>query len=764
MLLLQRLSFTMLLMSVMTLIGCGGGDGDLTGGGSDPDPGTVTLTLTKSEGVLSGDNKITIIATVMQGTVAVANKLVTFTLSDETLATFTTQGTSSTNSSGVATIIVQATGLSGGVKVTASIADSVSTSISFNSAGGGVVVEPPEGPVADSVVLFASSQQLASSGTKAVTLTAVAKDADNNLLEGITIDFSADSGSLAKVADAEGNTSDVTGPDGKLTRELSTLAEPKNRIITTTITSGSVSDIIEVQVVGTAVTLTGSSSLALNDAHSYLINVVDSDGNGIANTNVVLSLSGQSTETPAGSVADITLPETVTTDFNGQVAVMVTGTSGGTNTLIAEALGANSTQAISVQADSFLFTDFGDGSDNVDPSTAELPDISLSKTATVTLTWLRSGVVVPDGTVVYFTTTRGTLATSSATTVGGKVTTTLTSTNAGQALLTFTGKDTVDGKAIELNNQLEFEFVADTPDRLIAQAFPQSIGPNKQTSSISVVVKDAAGNLVKNKMVDFVLTDTSGGSIFPASAKTDSSGNASTVYTSNSTTAHNGVVIQATVRDRPSVTDDVLLTVAEREAFITLGTGNTVEIGEFETTYIKKYSVFVTDIDSKPIENVTLSVSAIPKQYYKGYWQAVYNVDGFDSYATVITAVCDNEDKNQNSEVDAGEDDDPINGNNDGELTPGNLVSVFGYGANAEVVTDEQGRAILDIVYPESFGGWSTVEIIVSTKVGGTESFARALHLLYVAASDTTVEGNPPGGNIHGFSDFGIASDCTDPN
>ncbi len=233
--LLRRISFTVLLMSLMTLVACGGSGGDLTGGGTDPDPAAVTLTLAKSNGDLSGDNDITISATVMQGSAAVANKLVTFTLTDETLATFTTQGSSSTGSDGVAEITVEATGLSGGVEVTATVTDVDPVAISFNSTGGGVVVVPPEGPVADNVTLFASSQQIASSGAQVVTLTAIAKDSSNNLLEGVTVNFSADSGALGAVSGDESSSSNVTGPDGKVTKELSTLAEPTNRIITTTI-------------------------------------------------------------------------------------------------------------------------------------------------------------------------------------------------------------------------------------------------------------------------------------------------------------------------------------------------------------------------------------------------------------------------------------------------------------------------------------------------------------------------------------------------
>jgi hypothetical protein len=737
-----------------TLVACGGGDGDLTGGGSD-DPDPITLSLVKSDGDLSGDNDITISASVMQGSTPLSGKLVTFSLTGGTeTRAIISSSSQATENDGIAIITVQATGLSGGVEVTATVTDAESDVLSFNSTGGGLVVAPPvEGPAVDSISLFASSQQLASSGAQTVMLTAIAKDVNNNLLEGASISFSSDSGSIEKILDDSGQSSDLTGPDGKISRNLSTLAEPTNRIITVTVTSGDVSDTLEVQVVGTVVTLTGSSSLALNDANNYIIKVLDSDGTGLATTLVSLSLSNQSTETPAGNVASITLPETVMTDFNGQATVSVIGTSGGTNSIIATALGTSVEKEVAVQADSFLFTNFGDGSNNVNPSTSTLPDILLSKTATVTLTWLRSGVAVPDGTNVSFTTTRGTLASTSVTTVGGKATTTLTSTNAGKALLTFTGTDTVSGKEIELNNQLEFEFVADSADRLIAQAFPSSISPNGQTSTISVVVRDASGNLVKNKTVDFVLNDTNGGSIFPASAVTDSNGSASTVYTSASTSAEDDVEIAATVRDMPTATDTATLTVADREVFIALGTGNTIENVD-ETTYNKKYSVFVTDIDSNPVSNVTLTVSAIPSAYIKGVWVAVLKDGEFDHYATQPSVECANEDLDNDGILSGAEDT-----NSNGQLTPGNIVNALG-----EITTDEQGRAIIDITYAEVFGHWAYIDLLVSTKVSGTESFAKALFVLPVAGEDVTVEANPPASFLGGTSPFGSAGVCTDAN
>ena len=763
--LLRRLSFTMLLMSLMTLVACGDGSGDLTGdddGTGTPD--SMTLTVVKSDGDLSAANDITITATVLANGAAVANKIVTFTVNNQEMATFTPAvGTSVTDANGNASITVKVTDVAGGVEVTASITGADSAAIGFTSLGDGQGIPPVGAPEAATISLFTSSPQLASSGAQSIELTAIAKDANNNLVEGVTIDFTVDSGSLAKVVDDAGESSNLTGPDGKISMMLSTQAEPTNRIITATITSGDITDTLEIEVVGTTITLTGTTSLALNDEASYIINVLNSDGKGVAKTTVAISLSGISTESPAGSVAEISLPATVTTDSDGQATVKATGSTGGTNTIIVSALGTTSSQAVSVQADSFLFTSFSNGVDTVNPSNTPLvPDVSLTQTASVTLTWQRNNQPVADGKVVTFTTTRGVLTATEATTVDGKVTVTLDSNDAGKALVTFVGSDTVSGKAIELTNQLEFEFFADAAATIKAQASPNSIGPNEQTSTISVVVKDANGNLVKNKRVKFILTDISGGSIFPATAITDSSGSASTIYTSNSTSAKDAVSIEAIVEDTPAITDTVSLTVSERELFISLGTGNKVEeLGS--TDYVKEYSIFVTDAESNAVTNVELTVSAIPESYYKGFWMRTYDGDDFLVWAAsgvgsvakptiwVAPTKCANEDVNFNGILDDGEDT-----NKDGELTPGNIVSISG-----NFVTDSDGRSVVRIIYPQSYGHWLDARLIVSGKVTGSESSTQAIFTLPVLAEHVSSEnGVPPTQAISTIGPFGYLAEC----
>ena len=751
--LFRRLSFAMVLL---TLAGCGGGDGGLSsegnpdpdnGGGNETSPFVITLALDND--LVTAAAPISLSATVMRANQPVASKLVSFIVSDPMLASFNPEnGAVSTNAEGIATIQVVVGTLAGAGTITASVVnddDSQSTTeIVFTSQGDSI---GNEGPDVTSLSLFADSPQIASSGAGEVQLTALVKDSRNNLVEGATVNFEVSSGEL-EVEKAE------TETDGLASAKLTT-RDPENRLITITASSGSVTDSVLVQVVGTAIQLNGSSALAINDSTDYVLNLRDSDGNGIANQTVDLSIAN-------GSSAQIDIPSTVTTDFTGQAIFTATGLSGGTNAIVAQALGTSESLQVSVQSDSFLFTSFDNNNGSVvNPSNALAPDVGLSKSADITLTWLDNGTPVADGTRVDFTTTRGSLSALSATTVNGQVSVSVQADNAGPAVVTFTGGE--GGTA--LSNQLSFEFVAETVETVVAQASPASVEPNGETSVISVTLRDPNDNLVKGKLVDFTLDDTNGGSIFPASAITDSNGSASTVYTSNVVSAQEGVSVTATVRDQQDKSDTVALTVADRELFIALGTGNNIEEVDV-TTYNKQFTVFVTDVDSAPVSNVTLTLSAIPKGYYKGYWVKSFDESGsFVSWVTTGTLpseddpspvatppiFCQNEDLNSNGILDFGEDT-----NNDDILTPGNVVAVQG-----EVTTDEQGRAVVDILYAQSYGSWVDIELVVKARVAGTESKEFTVFTIPTSADDLTEEDVvPPTQNVGLKGPFGGVQNC----
>ncbi|WP_448552619.1 Ig-like domain-containing protein [Thalassotalea montiporae] len=749
--LFRRLSFA---MALMTLVGCGGGDGGLSSEGNpDPDNGggnqttPIVISLALDNDIVSAAAPIELTATVTQDNQPVPNKLVSFIVSEATLASFNPEnGAASTNAEGIATIQVVVGTLAGAGTITASVLnddDSQSTAdIVFTSQGDSI---GNEGPEVTSLTLFADSPQIASSGAGEVQLTALVKDSRNNLVEGATVSFEVSSGEL-EVEKAE------TETDGLASAKLTT-RNPENRLVTITASSGNITDSVLVQVVGTAIQLNGSSALAINDSTDYVLNLRDSDGNGIANQVVDLSVAN-------GSSAQIDIPSMVTTDFTGQAIFTATGLSGGTNSIVAAALGTTESLQVSVQSDSFLFTAFDNNNGLVvNPSNSLAPDVGLSKSADITLTWLDNGTPVADGTRVDFTSTRGTLSALSGTTVNGQVSVSVQADNAGPAVVTFTGGsgDTA------LSNQISFEFVAETVETVVAQASPASVEPNGETSVISVTLRDPNDNLVKGKLVDFTLDDTNGGSIFPASAITDSNGSASTVYTSNAVSSQEGVSVTATVRDQQDKSDTVNLTVAGRELFLTLGTGNNIEELDI-TTYNKQYTVFATDADSTPVDNVTLTVTAIPVRYYKGYWAQLFDESGsFVSWVTTgrqpteddptLTSPisCINEDLNLNGILDPGEDT-----NGDGILTPGNIAAATG-----QVTTDDQGRALIDVLYPQTYGSWVDIELAVTTRVTGTESREFTIYTLPTSAEDLTEEDVvPPTQNVGLKGPFGGVQSC----
>ncbi|WP_286269324.1 Ig-like domain-containing protein [Thalassotalea hakodatensis] len=770
------------IISCIALIGCGGGDGGLSQDGpsdpTTPEPITISLSLSSTEEV-SKDSPVDVIATVKQGNAPVSGKSVTFSLdlTDDEIAYFDGNGVSATNSDGIAKVTLYAGTSEGGGEISASLSTGEeSEPIGFNSAGDGNVVT---GPQVSEILLYASNQQLSSSGAQGVLLTAIAKNSNNVLLSGIDISFvSQPSGSILIPSSEDGVPSSTTNANGQATAILTTVGNPENRTIVVTASNGDISDDVNVYVVGTEVQLTGSSSLALDDASSFSINVLDSDSRGVADVEVALTLAN----TPTGGVASLELPASVTTDAQGKAFVNVTGRTGGTNAIIATALGATASKNVSVQADSFTFTRFNNGDGQyVDPSAGtDTPDVLLSDTATVTLDWNRSGAPVADGTKVEFSTTRGSLASSSGVIANGQVSASLTSSDAGKAIVTFTGTD----DNVEISNQLEFEFIAETVERIVAQASPNSIGPDEQTSTISVVARDANGNLVKNKTIVFNLSDVTGGSIFPAEAVTDSNGSASTVYTSNTVSAQDGIEISATVKDQPSVTDTVTMTVADRELFIAVGTGN--EIEDNDTTYTKRFVAFVTDADSNPVVGQKVTVSSVPDAYYKGRWVPFYVGGEFQVWTTAgesgaahaasahdrDTATylqdtppirCNNEDINLDGILDPGEDT-----NNSGTLTPGNVISSLltvtvedDNTVPVEAVTDSEGKVLIDLVYAQSYGSWVDINLIVSAKVAGTESHVMTTYTLPNSADDVNDEDiSPPTASIGMSGPFGEHFSC----
>jgi len=276
-----------------------------------------------------------------------------------------------------------------------------------------------------------------------------------------------------------------------------------------------------------------------------------------------------------------------------------------------------------------------------------------------------------------------------------------------------------------------------------------NIGDNtSEQSTIIAVVRDANNNLVKGKRIEFNVSDITAGEISPSFAITDVFGRATTVYRSGSSTGANKDVIVEGKVVGTSIVKTVQITVARRQAFIILGTGN--KFIEYDLTKYKlPYTALVTDVNGNPIKGVSVDLTIIPTNYRKGWWK--YD-DTDKKLIQYVMLSCPNEDTNKNSILDSGED---INNNE--HLDPRNIATLadangVGTGNSIKITTDANGFADLNVLYPKNYAYWADVQLIARAVVGGTEAQANANFKLEGTLTDFSGTGGIPGET----SPFGI--------
>ena len=578
-------------------------------------------------------------------------------------------------------------------------------------------------PVPATVEVLTSASTLSSAGAEAV-ITAFVKNGANVGLADQSVVFSASSGTLQ-------NPSAVTDATGAATVKLIAGSDKSLRNITVKVTAGTASGNVVIPVVGTRISLAGNGSLqAGSGAVSYTVSALDSSNNPI----------GQSKLAVTSGLGNSVSPASLTTDATGSASFVYTPNKAGNDNLTVSGLGTSASTSVIVNAIDFVA---------LSPASNTL--IPIGTTQTIRVQYKNSGLGVADQKVA-FSTTRGTFVASTGTTdASGQASAVLSSTTAGPAVVVaqISGIGSVS---------LPVQFVATTPSSIIVQANPGGVLPNTSgtanQSTIEAVVRDANGNAVANRQVNFTtLQDLSNGTLSPGNATTDANGRAEVKFIPGATsTPANGVIIQAEVAST-GIVGKTSLTVNGKALFITLGFGNTISNLD-ETTYSKQFSVYVTDANGVAVGNQTVSLSVIPEIYYKG---SLVFIDPVWTYRAPPT-VCANEDAVLNGQPD-------LNGileigqdlNKDGKLTPGNIAVA----APGNVMTDAFGRATFALQYGEQFAPWAKVRITAAASVAGTESRQSILFDLNGLAEDFTRESVPPAGVI---SPFGSATSCTDKN
>ncbi|WP_338853504.1 Ig-like domain-containing protein [Alteromonas macleodii] len=693
------------------------------------DPTTISVSLAlqnaagEADNSLSSSNALVALATVTNSEgEPQADLLLTFSLSNDDLATFSNDtATALTNAEGVASIGMSVGSASGDGEVTATLPTGEADSTTFSSTGSTTVSEEPA-----SLELYANSIQLASSGSDEVELIALVKNEQSVLMEGVEVSFSAASGDGVELQ----LTQPETAADGTARAILTSQNDASNRTVTITAGAGSLTQTVEITIAGTEVTINGASSVILNDSVDYTIRVQDSDGTSILNQDVVLSaVNGTLSST------------TVNTGANGQATVSYTASTSGEDTITAAALNAETSFTVQVQQDEFNF---------VNLPTEEVP---LGQTQTITVQWRQDNTPVV-GQNVTFSASRGVIAGNATvvTDAEGQASIDISANNAGISSITASASDGSGNVLVSALTQIEF--IATTPHTLIADASPDIIGPDGQTSTISAVVRNVDGNLVKNSVVNFSVSDVSTGFVSPSQATTDSKGIATTVFTSGSVSTQDAVVVTAFVADDPAIDDEVVLTVGARAFDISLGTGNELEEAT-STSYLKRFGVFVSDSAGQPVSGVNLTASVAPVKYVNGgeyrtgFW--VFDDDA-SQWVAIVNQNCETEDVNDNGILDTTPRDEDTN--EDGMLTPG-LIGTIAF-ANGAAVTDENGYAELEYRYPRSYAIWYDAVISVFGQSTGSEASAKMRYTLSISADDVTDEGASPPANP-----FGVTDQCT---
>ena len=584
----------------------------------------------------------------------------------------------------------------------------------------GQVAPAPVTPATEvpvNVEVLASANSLLSAGPE-VVITAFVKNAANVGIPAQKVVFSASSGSLLSAAT-------VTDASGAATAKLVAGSDKSVRDIKVTVAAGSASGNVVVSLTGTRVSISGSGSLQAGaGASTFTVRALDSSNNPISGAQLTVE----------SSLKNAVSAGVVSTDATGGATFLYTPNIAGSDTLTVTGLGTSAKVALTVSAIDFVIL-----------SPASNAVIATSTSQTISIRYRVSGAGV-SGQAVSFSTSRGSFSSATAITdVAGEASAVLTSATAGPAVVV---AQVVGAGSVTLPVQ----FVATTPTSIVVQANPGSVLPNTSgtanQSTIEAVVRDATGNAVANRQVNFTtLQDLSNGTLSPGIATTDANGRAQVQFIPGaSSTQANGVVIQAEVAST-SIRSTTTLTVNGKALFITIAFGNTISNLD-ETTYSKPFSVYVTDANGVAVGNQVLSLSAIPDVYLKGF--LVFNKSWI--YDASSPTACLNEDLNLNGILDPGED---INVN--GQLTPGNAAVT----SPGSVTTDASGRATFSLQYGEQFAPWAVIRIVARASVSGTESSQSIFYRLGGSAADFGDEKVTPAGVR---SPFGTSGLCTDSN
>lgn len=269
---------------------------------------------------------------------------------------------------------------------------------------------------------------------------------------------------------------------------------------------------------------------------------------------------------------------------------------------------------------------------------------------------------------------------------------------------------------------------------------PNSTGGSTNKAALRAIFQDASNRAIKNIRVRFEIVEPSLGageqiSTGSATVYTDQNGVATADYISGTRSSPtNGVAIRACYGlTDASIANNACpdsrlatMTVANSPLSITLGDNNLLEAGSNKLTYIKKFDVAVADSAGNAVPNAQISASVDLRSYRKATGLVV--ASNSVTYASTPT-ICLNEDVNRNGLIDSGED---VNSN--GSIEPRKADVIISY-VNGQV-TGANGRATVQVEYPQSVAYWIDYAVKVTTNVAGSEGLVEKVYLTQALEAD----------------------------
>lgn len=471
---------------------------------------------------------------------------------------------------------------------------------SGNAGGGGST----DSTVA-SFVFSLDKSSISNAGSDKSLLTVTALDTARNVVVGIPVSVSVDSGVYAPIT----STTDTTG---QASGNISIGGNKANRNITATITIGSQTGTAVIAVTGSQISLTPlPATPSPGGSVDVAVKATDANGAGVAGATVQL-----------GGTLGFT--QSVSTDSLGNATVTLNAAPSveGTYTVTAAGLGVTSTRDVQV---------VGTGSGIADA-------IGVISTASLAI---NPNSISPN--------------------VAGET------TNRASIKAVF---QNASNQAIQ-NVRVRFEIV------------PPGLGSGEQISTgVTTLFSDSSGVVTADYIAGTRTSPTNGVIIRACYGSTDAS--IAGGLCPNSVTA--------------------TLTVAGQPLSITLGDNNELAKGSNNLTYIKKFDVAVADAAGNAVANAIVSASVDITLFSKGLFAGP-------------RIWCANEDTNRNGFLDVGEDVD-----SNGVLSPRKADVILSFlGSNT---TGTNGRATIQVEYPQNVATWLDYSVRVTTNVAGSEGTA----------------------------------------